>query len=89
MIADDLRQRAAARCTYQPIPDARGLPLIGAALGMNGDLQEFVSGLYRDYGPICRTLDTSSRSATRRMRCSPTGCPRPGRSEGWRRPTRS
>ena len=54
VIADDLRQRVAARRTYRPIPDARGLPLIGAALDMNGDLQEFVSGLYRDYGPICR-----------------------------------
>ena len=53
-IADDLRERPAARRTYQPIPEARGLPLIGAGLAMNGDLQEFVSGLYRDYGPICR-----------------------------------
>ena len=32
MIADDLRPRGAARRTYQPIPEARGLPLIGVGL---------------------------------------------------------
>ena len=61
VIGDDLRQRAAARRTYQPIPDARGLPLIGVALVMNSDLQEFVSGRYRDYRPICR-ISVPSRS---------------------------
>ena len=54
VIADDLRQRAAEHRTYQPIPKVRGLPIIGVGLRMNGDLQEFLAGLYRDYGPICR-----------------------------------
>ena len=54
VIGQDLRERPPARRTYRQIPAARGLPLIGVGLAMNGDLQEFVSGLYRDYGPICR-----------------------------------
>ena len=54
VIADDRREQPPGRRTHRPIPDARGLPFIGVGLAMNGDLQEFVSGLHRDYGPICR-----------------------------------
>ncbi len=49
---DDLAARAAQRRKPKPIPKVPGLPVLGNALGMAGNLQAYLDGLYRQYGPI-------------------------------------
>lgn len=45
--------RAPAQRKYKPIPEVPGLPILGNALGMAGDLQAYLDGLYKKHGPIC------------------------------------
>ncbi len=49
----ELAARTPTRQKYKPIPEAPGLPLLGNALGMAGDLQAYLDGLYKRHGPIC------------------------------------
>ncbi len=46
--------RSAPQQRYKPIPKVPGLPLLGNALGMTGDLNDFLTKLYRRHGPIFR-----------------------------------
>ncbi len=50
---DELATREPSRQKFKPIPEAAGLPILGNALGMAGDLQAYLDGLYKRYGPIC------------------------------------
>ncbi len=54
-IDEDLAaSRTAPDLQYKPIPKVPGLPLIGNALGMTGDLNDFFTKLHRRHGPIFR-----------------------------------
>ncbi|MDE0123232.1 MAG: cytochrome P450 [Bryobacterales bacterium] len=54
-IDEDLEaSRIAPQQRYKPIPKAPGLPLLGNALGMTGDLNAFFTKRYRRHGPIFR-----------------------------------
>ena len=50
---DQLPQEPSAR-QFEPIPEVPGLPILGNALDMSGDLQAYLDRLYSQYGPICR-----------------------------------
>ena len=49
---DDLAAQEPSRRKFTPIPEVPGLPILGNALGMSGDLQAYLDGLYKRYGPI-------------------------------------
>jgi len=54
-IDEDLEaSRSAPQQQYKPIPKVPGLPLLGNALGMTGDLNDFFTKLHRRHGPIFR-----------------------------------
>ena len=54
-IDEDLEaSRSAPQQQYKPIPKVPGLPLLGNALSMTGDLNDFFIKLYRRHGPIFR-----------------------------------
>lgn len=40
--------------SYKPIPDARGLPFLGNAIGLAGEIRPYLDKVYREHGPICR-----------------------------------
>ena len=40
--------------SYKPIPDVPGLPLLGNAIGLAGEIGPYLNALYREHGPICR-----------------------------------
>ena len=50
--ADDLAAKKPSHREFEPIPEVPGLPILGNALGMSGDLQAYLDGLYKQYGPI-------------------------------------
>lgn len=50
---DEPAAPAPSRREPKPIPEAPGLPILGNALGMAGDLQAYLDKLYREHGPIC------------------------------------
>lgn len=52
--ASDLAGQGRARREFRPIPEVPGLPVLGNALGMSGDLQAYLDRLYRRFGPIYR-----------------------------------
>ena len=54
-IDEDLEaSRTASHQQYKPIPKVPGLPLLGNALSMTGDLNDFFTKLHRRHGPIFR-----------------------------------
>lgn len=40
--------------SYKPIPDAPGLPFLGNAIGLAGEIRPYLDKVYREHGPICR-----------------------------------
>ena len=52
-VNDDLGVQKPARRDLPPIPEVPGLPILGNALGMAGNLQAYLDGVYRRHGPIC------------------------------------
>ncbi|MCY3609492.1 MAG: cytochrome P450 [Acidimicrobiaceae bacterium] len=39
---------------HEPIPDVPGLPFLGNAIGLSGEIRPYLDKLYREHGPICR-----------------------------------
>ncbi len=52
---------AAVVLPYEEIPQAAGLPWVGNALDLRGDIAEFLTGEYRKHGPIFRIRAFSRR----------------------------
>ena len=50
--AGDLAARKPKREEHEPIPEVPGLPILGNALSMTGEVQPYLDTLYRKYGPI-------------------------------------
>ncbi len=50
--ADDLAAQGPSRGAFPPIPEVRGLPILGNAVGMAGNLQPFLDKQYRRHGPV-------------------------------------
>ena len=46
--------RAPDEASCKPIPDVPGVPLLGNAIGLAGEIRPYLDALYRRHGPICR-----------------------------------
>ncbi len=53
-IDDDIEKRKPTKQQYKPIPNARGVPLLGNALAMAGDMNAALIKAFRRHGPIFR-----------------------------------
>ncbi len=54
LVAADSALRAPDPVSCKPIPDVPGLPLLGNALQMTGEIQPYLADQYRRFGPIFR-----------------------------------
>lgn len=54
LVASGAAARPPDSASHTPIPDVPGLPLIGNALGLAGEIRPYLDALYRKHGPICR-----------------------------------
>lgn len=54
VVAAGIAASASDDVAVEPVPDVPGLPLLGNAVGLAGEIGPFLGALYRDHGPICR-----------------------------------
>ncbi len=54
IVAANIAEQTEVSASAKPVPDADGLPFLGNAFGLTGEIRPYLDKLYREHGPICR-----------------------------------